>query len=225
MDLFRCLPGQCGRAGAQPYPNRLASDLPGRTRFACGRPACIRTGRTHLSSLITVILLAGLAGCAGPAAANVGLPAKPSPASSVSATTGAALTSRRVLAAYDGYWQAASQAVDSRSAPSARAILASYVSASIIPALVRASKVLWARDEISYGSAVSHVMSVKFTGRGTAAVHDCLDLSHSGLQNARTGQLVGSLGQSHLFMITTLVLAHQRWLVTNQIPVMMSCAY
>ncbi len=56
-------------------------------------------------------------------------------------------------------------------------------------------------------------------------MHDCVDLSHTGFQNQQTGQVVGGFGQSHDFMITTLVRQRGRWLVTGAIPVVQSCAY
>jgi hypothetical protein len=63
------------------------------------------------------------------------------------------------------------------------------------------------------------------TGTRTAAVHDCIDLSHTGFQNRRTGVIVGGLGQSHDYLITTLAIEHGRWVVTGAIPVVQSCAY
>ncbi|MDR2987715.1 MAG: hypothetical protein LBV34_23045, partial [Nocardiopsaceae bacterium] len=103
--------------------------------------------------------------------------------------------------------------------------LAGYVPRSASAGLVRGLKTIWHRDEIGYGSPAFHILAVKITGNQTAAVHDCLDLSHTGFQNQQTGQIVGGFGQSHDFMITTLVRAHGRWLVTGAIPVVQSCAY
>jgi hypothetical protein len=91
--------------------------------------------------------------------------------------------------------------------------------------LVRGLEGLWRRHEIGFGSPVFHVMSVKITGHRTAAVHDCVDLSHVGFQDEQTGQVVGGFGQSHEFMITTLALEHGRWLVTGAIPVVQRCKY
>ena len=111
-----------------------------------------------------------------------------------------------VVAAYEGYWRATNEALASRNPARARAIMASYVPGDAIPALVKGLRALWARNEIGYGSPVFHILSVKITGRGTAAVHDCVDLSHTGFQNQQTGQVVGGFGQSHDFLITTLAL-------------------
>src|SRR5260370_754691 len=58
---------------------------------------------------------------------------------------------------------------------------------------------------------------------GDAAVHDCADFSNAGVQDARTGQVVGSLGSPHVNLISTLVFLHGRWLVSNQVPVVLSC--
>jgi hypothetical protein len=56
-------------------------------------------------------------------------------------------------------------------------------------------------------------------------VHDCIDLSRTGFQNRKTGVIVGGLGQSHDYLITTLAREHGRWVVTGAIPVVRSCAY
>ena len=56
-------------------------------------------------------------------------------------------------------------------------------------------------------------------------MHDCIDLSHTGFQNRKTGQIVGGLGQSHDYLITTLALERGRWLVTGAIPVVQPCKY
>ena len=69
---------------------------------------------------------------------------------------------------------------------------------------------------------MSHILSVQITG-GHAAVHDCADFSHAGVQSASTGQVIGSLGNSRVNMISTLVRAHGRWLVSNQVPVVSPC--
>lgn len=132
---------------------------------------------------------------------------------------------RLILAAYEGYWRATNQAVDSRSPARARTLLASYIPGSALPGLVKGLQALWQADEASYGSPVLHVMSVKITGSRTAAVHDCVDMSHSGLVNRKTGQIVGGLGRSHENLITSMVLRHGRWLVTGAIPVVRSCSY
>ena len=172
-----------------------------------------------------LVALAGmLAGC-GNAPQKVSLPQK-QPVHVRVAGAGPVRHSPRqlILAAYQGYWRATNQAVDSRSPVKARTLLASYIPDSALPGLVKGLKTLWQADEASYGSPVLHVMSVKITGSRTAAVHDCVDMSHSGLVNRKTGQIVGGLGRSHENLITSMVLEHGRWLVTGAIPVVRSCA-
>ena len=165
-----------------------------------------------------------VAGC-GAQAANVALPGKPARAHLAGAKAPPASPRGLVLDAYEGYWHATSEALASRDPARATAILAGFVPAHSVPALVRGLEGLWRRHEIGFGNPVFHIMSIKITGSGTAAVHDCLDLSHAGFQNEQTGQVVGGFGQSHEFMITTLALEHGRWLVTGAIPVVQSCAY
>lgn len=184
--------------------------------------------KTPPGTLAAGLAVAGLAvvmtGC-GSSAAQVALPKKPSRAQLAGIPTVRQPTRQLVVAAYEGYWQATSQALDSRSPARAKELLSGYIPGSAVPALVKGLSTLWQRGEISYGGPVFHIMSVKLTGTGTAAVHDCIDLSHAGFANQQTGQVVGGLGESHDFLITTLAREHGRWLVTGAIPVVHTCAY
>lgn len=186
-----------------------------------------RRGRRRGRGLAAVLLAgctAGLAGCGAPAA-DVALPAKPGHIRPAVAQAARPTQRDQVVAAYEGYWRATGAALASRDPVKARVAMAGYVPRSAIAALVGGLRAIWRRDEIGYGSPVFHILSVTITGHGTAAVHDCLDLSHTGFQNQQTGQIVGGFGQSHDFMITTLVRQRGRWLITGAIPVVQSCAY
>ncbi|HUC56228.1 MAG TPA: hypothetical protein VMA95_02420 [Streptosporangiaceae bacterium] len=130
-----------------------------------------------------------------------------------------------VVTAYEDYWQATNQAIDSRSPAAAKSILAAVVPASSVGGLVKGMQQLWQRNEIAFGAPVFHIRAVKLTGPDAAAVHDCIDLSHTGFQNRKTGTVIGGLGQSHDYVITTLAREHGRWLVTGAIPVVESCSY
>jgi hypothetical protein len=175
--------------------------------------------------LAAVILICGLALAACGSRAGVALPKRPSHAQ-LARIVPATLSARHlVVLAYEGYWQATNEAVNSRDASAATAILTDYVPASAIPALVSGMRVLWRRDEAAFGGPVFHIISVKMTGARTAAVHDCIDLSHTGFQNRKTGQIIGGLGQSNDYLITMLAQSRGRWLVTGAIPVVRSCAY
>ena len=184
----------------------------------CGRPACL--------ALITALvpgagLALAVAGCGGQG--PVSLPHKSSGAAVPVALTAPPQTAaQQVVAAYNGYWQALGQALDTQSAAKAGVILASHATAASISSLIRGFETDWARGEVQYGAPVPHILSVRITG-DHAAVHDCGDFSHAGVQNARTGQVVGSLGSSRVNMISTLVRTHGRWLVSNQVPVVSSC--
>jgi hypothetical protein len=168
-------------------------------------------------------LMLAVAGCGGSQGA-VALPHKAAAtAAAPAAVTDPPLSIRgQVITAYTGYWQALGQALDTQNARRARAILAQYVPVADIPSLISSFEADWAQGEIEYGSPVPHIMSVSITG-GHAAVHDCIDLSNAGVQDARTGQVVGSLGNPHVNLISTLVLSNGRWLVSNQVPVVLSC--
>lgn len=181
--------------------------------------------RARLAAVCAAGCAAALTGC-GAQAAGVALPAKPGHVAPAAARAAARPSQRdQVVAAYEGYWRATSAALASRDPARASTIIAGYVPGSAIPALIRGLKAIWRRDETGYGSPVFHILSVTISGRGTAAVHDCVDLSHTGFQNQQTGQVVGGFGQSHDFMITTLAHQRGRWLVTGAIPVVKSCAY
>ncbi len=169
-------------------------------------------------------LLAVLLGC-GTQAANVALLNKPGHVRVDRVTVARPSARELVIAAYESYWRATNEALASRDAARARAIIAGHVPARAVPSLVRGMRAIWRRDEIGYGSPVFHIMSVTITGRGRAAVHDCVDLSRMGFANQQTGQVVGAPGSSHDFLITTLALEHGRWLITGAIPVGQTCAY
>jgi len=187
-----------------------------------------------LAACLQAGLVAALSGC-GTWAANVALPDKPGHVQAAGAQAAgareasgqpAAPSARDlVIAAYEGYWRAMSEALAARDASKAWAIMAGYVPPSALPGLVKGLKGIWQRNEIGYGSPVFHIMSVKVTSRRTAAIHDCVDFSHMSLANQQTGQVIGGSGQSHDLLITTLTLEHGRWLVTGAIPVVHPCSY
>ena len=186
-----------------------------------GRPSGAgRLGGARWLGGLAALMLA-VAGCGGPA--SVALPGKAAPEASPAAVAGAPQTPRdQVVAAYNGYWQALGQALDAQNAANARSILAPYAGSALIPSLISGFQSDWARGEIQYGSPVPHILSVQITG-GRANVHDCADFSNAGVRSASTGQVIGSLGNSRVNMISTLVLSDGRWLVSNQVPVVLSC--
>ena len=196
------------------HPLPAAHGLRRRVAKRCLKPVC--------PGLLVTLALA-VTGCGGQQA-PVALPHKSAgPAALRADLADPSLSPRQqIVAAYTGYWQALGQALDTRSAARARVILALYADPANIPSLISGFQTDWARDEIQYGGPVSHILSVQIIG-GHAAVHDCADFSHAGVQSARTGQVIGSLGNSRVNMISTLVRARGRWLVSNQVPVVAPC--
>jgi hypothetical protein len=196
------------------HPLPAAHGLRRRVAKRCVRPVC-------LGLLVTVTL--AVTGCGGQQA-PVALPHKSSgPAALPAELADPSLSpQQQVVAAYTAYWQALGQALDTRNAGRARAILALYAAPASIPSLINGFQTDWARGEIQYGGPVPHILSVQITG-GHAAVHDCADFSHAGVQSASTGQVIGSLGNSRVNMISTLVRMRGRWLVSNQVPVVSPC--
>jgi len=190
--------------------------------------------RGLVTACLSAGLTAALTGC-GTRAANVALPGNRGYVRVAGATASMPSASRPsasrpsardlVIAAYEAYWRATNDALASRDVTKARTIMAGHVPASSIPALVKGMRAIWRRGEIGHGSPVFHIISVKLTGPGSAAVHDCIDLSHTGFANQQTGQMVGGYGQSRDFLITTLALEDGRWLVTGAIAVVQRCSY
>ena len=198
--------------GSAGHPLQRAVGLPRRVANRCAGPACL----AWLAGLMLAV-----AGCGGQA--SVALPHKTAaPAAPAAATNPPQTVRQQVIAAYTGYWQALGQALDAQNAGRARAILAQYMPGASIPSLISGLEADWAHGEIQYGAPVPHIMSVQIAS-GHAAVHDCADFSNAGVQDARTGQVVGSLGNPHVNLISTLVFQHGRWLVSNQVPVVLSC--
>jgi hypothetical protein len=177
------------------------------------------------AAILGCSLTVAVAAC-GKSQAQVALPRKPAHAQLAKSAAPAPPSVRQVVvAAYEKYWQATNQAIDSRDPATAKSILASVVPASAVSGLLKGMTMLWQRNELAFGAPVFHISAVKLTGRGAAAVHDCIDLSHTGFQNRKTGQVIGGLGQSHDYVITTLALERGRWLVTGAFPVVESCKY
>lgn len=172
--------------------------------------------------LMAALAVAAVAGC-GSHPAAVALPKKPTTAQLARVSGARPSTRQLVIAAYEGYWRATNEAVNSRNPASAKTILAAYIPSRSVSGLVKGLSVLWRRHEIVYGSPIFHIMAVKITGSQTAAVHDCIDLSHTGFEDSKTGQIVGGIGQKHDYLVTTLAYEHGRWLVTGAIPVVRSC--
>lgn len=174
----------------------------------------------RLGALLTGMALA-ITGCGGQAA--VALPHKTAlPTVPAAAASQPVSTRQQVVAAYTGYWQALGEALDARNAARARAILAPYAAPAVVSSTISGYQSLWAQNEIQYGAPVLHILNVQVSG-ASAAVHDCADFSHAGLQDAATGQVVGSLGSAHVNMISTLVLTSGRWLLSAQTPVVAAC--
>jgi hypothetical protein len=180
-----------------------------------------RTPSRALSALPLILALA-VTGCA--AQRTVVLPAKSPQLTAPTALSGQTLTARQqVIAAYTGYWQAYAAAMSSQNPARARAIMAPYEPASAIAQTIKADRRVWTAHETAYGSAVPHILGVRLAGN-RALVHDCLDLSHFGAQNTRTGRVVPeSFGLPHLNFYVTVIRAGGRWLVANMQPVEVPC--
>jgi len=146
------------------------------------------------------------------------------PASAASAPATSPPTLRdQVISAYISYWQASGQAINAGRPSRARAILAPYVTADSLPSMIAVLQQDWQQHAVAYGSPVLHIRSVVIR-QGTATVHDCIDLSHAGLRNARTGRVFPrSFGSPRANYYASLVRDGGRWLVSNVVPVVASC--
>ena len=156
-------------------------------------------------------------GLSTPSAAPAAEPGSPSPARAPLSTR------QQVVAAYRGYWRAYEAAWRSRNPARVRQILGRYVVPGGIGLDLTSDRQLWARHQAPDGAAVPHVLSVRLRGT-TAALHDCLDLSHLGDTDTRTGQLIpGSFGPPRMNFYVTLVLARGQWLVRTFAEAVQPC--
>ena len=196
---------------------------------ACGRtvvPQCPIADRKLPWPLLAVaaVLAAAVAaaGCGRPH--PVALPPPAGPASAASAPATSPPTPRdQVISAYISYWQASGQAINAGRPNRARAILAPYVTADSLPSMIAVLQQDWQQHAVAYGNPVLHIRSVVIR-QGTATVHDCIDLSHAGLRNARTGRVFPrSFGSPRANYYASLVRDGGHWLVSNVVPVVASC--
>ena len=196
--------------------SRCAGNRPGGRRALAGPAA--------LSAALAAAAL-GAAAC-GSQAAAVRLPApqqSATPAPAVLARPSAS-PRQQVARAYRGYWLAYAAAMTAGRPGRARNILAPFESPSGLTQLVRSLRKVWAAHDAAYGGAITHVKSVHVTGR-RALVHDCLDLSHFGVLDKRTGRVVpGSFGLPSQDFYVSLELSGGRWKVANMQPVEVPCS-
>jgi predicted small lipoprotein YifL len=187
-----------------------------------GGAAPARPRRAALAVLAVLAAAAAAAGCGRQH--PVALPPPAGPASAASAPAASPPTARdQVISAYISYWQASGQAIDAGRPGRARAILAPYVTADSLPSMIAVLQQDWQQHAAAYGSPVLHIRSVVIR-HGTATVHDCIDLSHAGLRNARTGRVFPrSFGSPRANYYASLVRDGGRWLVSNVVPVVASC--
>jgi hypothetical protein len=189
-------------------------------------PALSCPGRRPCAALPLAAVAAGAlmlsAGCSA-GQATVALPRKPSATSAAAKAAPPPLTPRQqVIAAYTAYTLALPAAESTQSAARARAMMAPYLSPTAIAALLRAFRAVWKKGEVSYGAPATHVVRVTVTGR-TAIVDDCSNDSHTGLEDARTGQPVTPAGPSRVNLVTRLTQVHGRWLIGLQNVLLVPC--
>jgi hypothetical protein len=188
--------------------------------FLARTTQCARRGTG--GAIACLALAATMTACASQA--PVSLPPKGhSPASAAELNDAGQSAREQVLTAYTGYWQASTAAIGAGNPAAARALLAPYLTADAITGVLAALRPDWAQHAVAVGSPVSHILSVKITGP-KALVHDCADLSHAGLANARTKKAYPrSFGSTHANFYADLVLSPSGWLVSNLVPVVAPC--
>lgn len=175
-----------------------------------------------LAGPVLAVAAAAVAGC-GSSQAPVALPPRAAVHSPAQAVVAKPTVREQVVSAYTAYWQATAAATDAGQATRARAILAPYLPPSSLPAMIAALRQDWAAHAVTDGSPVLHITSVSVR-QGTATVSDCVDLSHAGLRDARTGQVFPhSFGSPRASYFASLVRRGGRWLVSNLVPVVAPC--
>jgi len=194
---------------------------------ACGRTvvqSCSFAGRNLPRPLLAVVAVLAAAAAAVACGRQHPVARPPPPAGPASAPAASPPTARdQVISAYISYWQASGQAIDAGRPSRARAILAPYVTADSLPSMIAVLQQDWQQHAVAYGNPVLHIRSVVIR-QGTATVHDCIDLSHAGLRNARTGRVFPrSFGSPRANYYASLVRDGGHWLVSNVVPVVASC--
>jgi hypothetical protein len=204
-------------------PLRDTPGFPRRQIAACGQPLLL-AGRRRSAVLPVAAGVLILAAACSASPAGVALP-KRAPAGTAVKSTAPPLTPRQqVIAAYTGYTQALPEAESTQSAAQVRSMMAPYLSAGAIAALLRTFRAAWQKHEISYGSPVSHIVRVTISGN-RAVVDDCANDSRSGLEDARTGRAItATLGPSRVNLVTRLTRVRGRWLIGLQNVLLVPCA-
>jgi hypothetical protein len=171
---------------------------------------------------VLAVATAAVAGC-GAAQAPVALPPRAAAHSPAPAVVVRPSARQEVISAYTAYWQATGAATDAGQAARARAILGPYLPPSSLPAMIAALRQDWAAHAVTDGSPVLHITAVSVS-KATATVSDCVDLSHAGLRDARTGRVFPhSFGSPRASYFASLVRHGGRWLVSNLVPVVAPC--
>ncbi|MEP7024505.1 MAG: hypothetical protein ABJB47_12045 [Actinomycetota bacterium] len=171
---------------------------------------------------MAAVLAVAAAGCVQGQSA-VALPPKAASQAPAQAIARQPTAREQVVSAYTAYWQATDAAIDAGHTSAARAILAPHVLASSLPDILAVLQQDWAAHAVTDGQPVLHITSVSVS-QGTAAVRDCIDLSHAGLQDARTGRAFPrSFGSARASYFASLVRRGGRWLVRNIVPVVAPC--
>jgi hypothetical protein len=111
-----------------------------------------QAARGLATGVILCGLVAAMAAC-GSSQAQVTLPKK-APHAGLARVVPASPSQRQlVIAAYEGYWQATNQAINSRDLATAKSILTSYVPGGAISGLITGMRLLWRRGEMAFGGA------------------------------------------------------------------------
>jgi hypothetical protein len=195
---------------------------PGRTRHGQGGQRRYAIAPRALAGPVLAVATAAVAGC-GSAQAPVALPPRAAVHSPAPAVVIKPSVRQQVISAYTAYWQATGAATDAGRAGRAQAILAPYMPPSSLPTMIAALRQDWAAHAVTDGSPVLHITAVSI-GQGTATVSDCVDLSHAGLRDARTGHVFPhSFGSPRASYFASLVRRGGHWLVSNLVPVVAPC--
>ncbi len=201
--------------------NRLSAFI---APLSLARLTAARSGPAMAGLAIAGLAIA-VAGCGTRAPAAVALPPKAGAVRTAPAKVAATpqTPKQAVAAAYQGYWRAYAAAMSAGAAGRARVILSGYETPAGVSQAIRTLRRAWAAHDVAYGGAVTHVKSVQIT-RHRAILNDCLDLSHFGALDKKTGRVVPeSFGLPSLDYYVTLVLSGSRWRVTNMQPVEVPC--
>lgn len=175
-----------------------------------GRPA-----RAGAAAAFAACVLAGCSSHSNLAVQNLP-PSSHTESTSKSTTTSmnaTAAAEQQALQQYAAFWNHVTVASAATGAATKRGLLAPYAADPELTSMVTALQQQNQKGEVAYGTDVLHPEIVSFSlSRGIAAIRDCQDSSHAGVEAAATRKPL-TVGPARNPVNTTLHLVGGKWRV------------